>query len=213
MSARGAIVTGSSSGIGKAIAQALLADGWHVTGFDIAPTSIEHDRFTPARVDLCDRTAAEAAAASIGPVAALVHAAGVLRVGPLGKLQAADGELMWRLHVESIASISNVVLPAMAAAREGRVVLIGSRVAEGDDFIFAQLHDADAGLLAVPVGPRVVRDSAPAARAGGAVRGPPLLLRVPRGEHAMSCIEARRQPRPRRRGVREPARPGRWEHA
>jgi NAD(P)-dependent dehydrogenase (short-subunit alcohol dehydrogenase family) len=82
-------------------------------------------------VDLCDRSAAEAAAASIGPVAALVHAAGVLRVGALGKLQAADGELMWRLHVESIASISNVVLPAMAAARDGRVVLIGSRVAEG----------------------------------------------------------------------------------
>ena len=98
---------------------------------DIAPTSIEHDRFTPVRVDLCDGAAAEKAAASIGPVAALVHAAGVLRVGPLGKLQASDGELMWRLHVESIARISNVVLPAMAAAREGRVVLIGSRVAEG----------------------------------------------------------------------------------
>ena len=55
----------------------------------------------------------------------------MLRVGPLGKLQASDGELMWRLHVESIARIANVVLPAMAAARDGRVVLIGSRVAEG----------------------------------------------------------------------------------
>jgi NAD(P)-dependent dehydrogenase (short-subunit alcohol dehydrogenase family) len=55
----------------------------------------------------------------------------VLRVAPLGKLKAADGELMWRLHVESIARIANVVLPAMAAARDGRVVLIGSRVAEG----------------------------------------------------------------------------------
>jgi 3-oxoacyl-[acyl-carrier protein] reductase len=128
---RRVIVTGSSSGIGKSIAQALLADRWRVVGFDIAPTSIEHDRFIPVRVDLCDGSAAEAAAASIGPVTALVHAAGVLRVGPLGKLQAPDGELMWRLHVDSIARISNVVLPAMAAARDGRVVLIGSRVAEG----------------------------------------------------------------------------------
>ena len=61
---------------------------------------------------------------------ALVHAAGVLRVGSLGKLQASDGELMWRLHVESIARIANVVLPGMASARDGRVVLIGSRVAK-----------------------------------------------------------------------------------
>ena len=38
---------------------------------------------------------------------------------------------MWRLHVESITRIANVVLPAMAASREGRVVLIGSRVAQG----------------------------------------------------------------------------------
>ena len=63
--------------------------GWHVIGFDIAPASIEHERFTPVRVDLCDGAATESAAASVGPVAALVHAAGVLRVGPLGKLQAA----------------------------------------------------------------------------------------------------------------------------
>ena len=128
---RRAVVTGSSSGIGRAIAQALLAEGWHVTGFDIAPASIAHDRFTSTRVDLCDPTSVEAAAATLGPVAALVHAAGVLRVGPLGKLQVPDGELMWRLHVESIARIANVVLPAMAVSRDGRVVLIGSRVAEG----------------------------------------------------------------------------------
>ena len=128
---RRALVTGSSSGIGKAIAQALLADRWHVIGFDIAPTSIEHEQFEPVRVDLCDAGATEAAAKSAGAVGALVHAAGVLRVGPLGKLQASDGELMWRLHVESIARIANVVLPAMAAARDGRVVLIGSRVAQG----------------------------------------------------------------------------------
>jgi NAD(P)-dependent dehydrogenase (short-subunit alcohol dehydrogenase family) len=38
---------------------------------------------------------------------------------------------MWRLHVESSARNANLVLPAMAAARDGRVVLIGSRVAAG----------------------------------------------------------------------------------
>lgn len=126
-----AIVTGSSSGIGKAIAQALLAQGLDVAGFDIAAPSIEDPRFTPVRVDLCDGDAAEHAAGQFRQIDALVHAAGVLRVGALGSLSAADGALMWRLHVESVTRIANVVLPRMIEARHGRVVLIGSRVAQG----------------------------------------------------------------------------------
>jgi 3-oxoacyl-[acyl-carrier protein] reductase len=39
----------------------------------------------------------------------------VLRYEPLGSQRAADSELMWRLHVDSIARIANVLLPAMAA--------------------------------------------------------------------------------------------------
>lgn len=130
-SERRAIVTGSSSGIGKAIAQSLLDGGWRVAGFDVAAPAIANDRFEAVSVDLCDGAAAEAAAKRAGDVDALVHAAGVLRVGTLGKLQAADGELMWRLHVESIARIANAVIPAMAARGSGRVVLVGSRVAQG----------------------------------------------------------------------------------
>ena len=62
------IVTGSSSGIGKAIAQALLAGGWSVTGFDIATPSIEHAQFEHVRVDLCNGDAAERAAADVATV-------------------------------------------------------------------------------------------------------------------------------------------------
>lgn len=126
-----ALVTGSSSGIGKAIAQGLLAQGYAVTGFDVAPATIDDPRFSPVRVDLCDAEATERAAQGLGRADAIVHAAGVLRVGTLGQLAAADGALMWKLHVESVTRIANVLLPRMIDARSGRVVLIGSRVAQG----------------------------------------------------------------------------------
>jgi NAD(P)-dependent dehydrogenase (short-subunit alcohol dehydrogenase family) len=128
---RRAVVTGTSSGIGLAIAQRLLDDGWQVQGFDLAPPRIEHAAFVPVKVDLADGAATEAAARGAGTVSALVHAAGVLRVAPLGGLQSTDGELMWRLHVEAASRLANVLLPPMAERRDGRVVLVGSRVAQG----------------------------------------------------------------------------------
>ncbi len=129
--ARRALVTGSGSGIGRAIAEALLAEGWQVSGLDIAAPAISHPRFEAITADLGDAAALNAAAAELVGVQALVHAAGVLRVGPLGELQAADGELMWRLHVGAAERLANALVPAMAAAGHGRVVLLGSRVAQG----------------------------------------------------------------------------------
>jgi 3-oxoacyl-[acyl-carrier protein] reductase len=125
------MLTGSSSGIGLAIASRLLADGWQVTGLDVAASSLAHPSFTPIQVDLMDGNAAVAAARDTGPVQALVHAAGVLRVAPLGRLDASDGERMWRLHVDAVSQIANLLLPQMARAGHGRVVLVGSRVAHG----------------------------------------------------------------------------------
>ena len=126
-----AIVTGTSSGIGKAIAQTLLGEGWRVVGFDIAPSGIAHAAFDAVRVDLSDGAAAEAAAAKAGGARALIHAAGAARYAPLGDLRPADSEAIWRVHVEAVVRMANIVIPAMAARRFGRVVLIGSRASQG----------------------------------------------------------------------------------
>ena len=130
-SERHALVTGSSSGIGQAIAQALLGDGWQVSGLDVSPATIDHPQFRSVQVDLTDGSSTETAAQRLVGAQAFVHAAGVLRVGNLGHLSAPDGELMWRLHVDAAQRIANHLLPAMATAGHGRVVLLGSRVAQG----------------------------------------------------------------------------------
>jgi NAD(P)-dependent dehydrogenase (short-subunit alcohol dehydrogenase family) len=131
---RRAFVTGSSSGIGAAIAQHLLAGGWQVDGADAAPPSLRHAALRHHGVDLVDGAACEALLQTLlegGPPDACVHAAGLLRTGRLGDLRPVDGERMWRVHVDAATRIGNVLLPAMARRGSGRVVLVGSRVWRG----------------------------------------------------------------------------------
>jgi len=128
---RHAVVTGTSSGIGRAIAERLLADGWRVSGLDVSSASLAHAAFASVQVDLTDSTALDDATATLGKVDALVHAAGVLRVGTLDQLNLADGALMWRLHVNAATLLAQALLPGMRERGWGRMILIGSRVAQG----------------------------------------------------------------------------------
>jgi 3-oxoacyl-[acyl-carrier protein] reductase len=129
---RHAVVTGSSSGIGAAIARRLLDDGWRVTGLDRAAPSIEAAGFTAIAVDLADPAARKKALDGLDgsdAVTAFVHAAGVMRGAPLGALDPAAGELLWRVNVDAATMLADRLVPRMGAG--GRVVLIGSRAARG----------------------------------------------------------------------------------
>lgn len=131
------LVTGSSSGIGLAIARHLLEQGWRVSGWDLAAPALVHANFTPVTVDLASADSIDQALQALQalptqpPVTALVHAAGWMRTAPLGGLDLQAGEAMWRLHVQAAAQLAQALVPAMASRGLGRVVLIGSRVAQG----------------------------------------------------------------------------------
>ncbi len=126
---RTAVVTGTSSGIGKAIAARLLGGGWRIHGLDLAAESLQDQTYTHHRVDLTDRKATVLVANAVGNVDAIVHAAGIMRGARLGMLDHVAGEALWRLHVEAAAVLVDAL--AMQLPRGGRIVLIGSRAAKG----------------------------------------------------------------------------------
>ena len=123
-----AIVTGASSGIGLAITERLLSEGWRVVGLSRRAGTTSSPLFESRQVDVSDRAALANAVAGLKPDA-VVHAAGVLKVAKLGELNADDGLAMWKLHVEAAETLAQALLSGMPDG--SRIVLIGSRTASG----------------------------------------------------------------------------------
>lgn len=123
-----ALVTGASSGIGAAIVERLLRDGWRVTGISRRPGTVAHPAFEHLSLDLNDVDSIAGAVADIAPTA-LIHAAGQLKVGPLGSLDHDEGAAMWRLHVDVAERLADALAPRLPQG--GRIVFIGSRTASG----------------------------------------------------------------------------------
>lgn len=126
-----ALITGSSSGIGLAITQFLLKKGWRVKGIDLNQPTQSHPALETIQVNVTDEIALQQAIEQVLNVDAVIHAAGILRVGKLGNLSSSDGALMWQIHVQAISQILNILVPKMITNGSGRIVLIGSRVAQG----------------------------------------------------------------------------------
>jgi 3-oxoacyl-[acyl-carrier protein] reductase len=123
-----ALVTGTSAGIAKAIAEHLLENGWKVLGLDRNPASITHPHYQHLVQDLSH---AKSLTLPLIPVDALVHAAGLLRVGVAGEIDLATSEQMWRIHTQAAAALSNLLIPGMKQRGAGRIVMLGSRVSAG----------------------------------------------------------------------------------
>lgn len=60
-----ALITGTTQGLGRALAERLLADGWIVHGFARGPQSFSHAQFRAHAVDVTDEAAVRSKVAAV----------------------------------------------------------------------------------------------------------------------------------------------------
>jgi NAD(P)-dependent dehydrogenase (short-subunit alcohol dehydrogenase family) len=129
-----ALVTGGSAGIGRAIVEQLLEQGQEVLSLDLQPGTLTHERLHAFEIDLTERAATAKLIAELTQrfaITTLVHNAGVIRPALLADVKLDDLDALVNLHLGCAIQLLQGALPAMRAARFGRVVLLSSRAALG----------------------------------------------------------------------------------
>jgi NAD(P)-dependent dehydrogenase (short-subunit alcohol dehydrogenase family) len=127
----GVIVTGAASGIGRACAEALVAEGRAVALWDVAESvSDAADGLgMPGRVvdvtgDLMAPVAA--AAEALGGLSGLVHAAGAVAIEPVGAFTADSWNGVVDVNLRAHALLVQEMLPHLRQAANAAVVAISS---------------------------------------------------------------------------------------
>ncbi|HWS49678.1 MAG TPA: SDR family oxidoreductase, partial [Microbacterium sp.] len=135
---RTVIVTGAASGIGRATALRIAAEGGRVIGVDVARERLEataaevaDGALVPVVADITDEAGiASILAAAEGRVHGLANVAGVMDgMLPLHEVTDAVWERVFRVNVEGIFKLSRAVLPAMLEAGAGAIVNVASEAA------------------------------------------------------------------------------------
>ena len=140
LSGRRALVTGSSQGIGLALAGALAAAGAHVTlnGRDAAKLAAAAASLRAAGLanvataafDVTDEAAVLAASAGLGAVDILVNNTGIHRRSPLETMPLADWEAVLKTNLTSAFLVARAVAPGMISRRSGKIINVCSLMSE-----------------------------------------------------------------------------------
>ncbi|MCX5315120.1 SDR family NAD(P)-dependent oxidoreductase [Streptomyces sp. NBC_00154] len=130
-----ALVTGATSGIGRAVAERLAADGMSVvvTGRNAERGAETVNEITAAggearfiQADLADPAGIDRLAAEVGEIDVLVNNAGHAVLAPTEEMKLSDYDAMFAGNVRAAFFLVAAFAPAMAARGSGSVINMGS---------------------------------------------------------------------------------------
>lgn len=132
-----AFVSGSTAGIGMAIAQALLADGARVILNGRQPQAVQaavsrlreqdpHADASGIAADLGTAAGCEQVASQLAGVDILVNNLGIFEPKPFEQIADADWQRLFEVNVMSGVRLARAALPGMLARNRGRIVFISS---------------------------------------------------------------------------------------
>lgn len=128
MTPRAALVTGAASGIGRAIAARLVADGWSVLGVDLEPDADGPGETYAA--DLAQRRGNEEAVAAaldrFGRLDAVIPNAGFQHVAPIASFPEDEWDRLLAVLLTSPFLLAKHAWPALRASGDGRIVVVAS---------------------------------------------------------------------------------------
>jgi 3-hydroxybutyrate dehydrogenase len=128
LAGRAALVTGAASGIGAAICARLRADGADVLGVDLAPGDPGAGPWHAADLTTREgnREAVAAAVEHFGRLDLLVPNAGFQHVAPVAEFPEDRWDALLALLLTSPFLLARAAWPHLAAAGQGRIVVIAS---------------------------------------------------------------------------------------
>ena len=130
---RAVLVTGCSSGIGRATAERLAVAGWTVYATARKPETLADLEARGCRtlaLDVTDEASMQAAVAAVegehGSVGALVNNAGYSQSGAIETVPMEKVRAQFETNVFGLVRLCQLVLPGMRRARSGRIVNLSS---------------------------------------------------------------------------------------
>lgn len=134
------LVTGASSGIGKATALLLQREGFTVFGTTRRPDAVGRQEFPmlalDVRSDASVKACFDAVFSKAGRLDALIDNAGYALTGAAEETTLAEAKAQFETNFFGAVRVVNAALPAMRTARAGKIIMMGSL----------------AGLIAIPFG-------------------------------------------------------------